>query len=144
MGYASRVALAIDCEAFATERAKYEMGLNQELKPILDPANWGVWDVHHKAKVSLWYSETNQCESRKVHVWMADGVNWYDGYSLVEAVTKLIGILEDARKPNALPTYGFIRTGEGEGDTEEQGDPYDFDLYTETVLHIPEPVSEEE
>ena len=68
-----------------------------------------------------------------IFVW--EHVKWYDNYEDVKGIMKVV---EDAIEGCPKCGVGFMRVGEEAGDIESTGEPYEFSIYSNTVIEIPE------
>lgn len=88
------------------------MGLNPEYEHMFEKGFWKEYDKGHYVVLRV------------------NGVKWYTDYPDVESIMNFI--VDMATKDKAC--IGFIRVGEEQGDTEEIGSPWNFDIYTETTI----------
>ena len=103
MGYRSEVALALDAPATSALSALAK--IEPEVKELLDEAT---------------DSRTGENESR--YYW--ESIKWYESYAEIRLIKAFLAMLPD-------DSYGIIRMGEELDDIEQDGVPYDFELYVE-------------
>jgi len=105
MGYRSQVAIGITKKAF-------EKHVDQKTKPFED--------------CDLIYDS----EDNVTFLW--EDVKWYDSYSDVQAITKVIkeALAEDET------SVGMVRIGEEAGDIETLGSPWEFEISSSCTMNI--------
>jgi len=97
-------------------------------------------DIYVKAKASCLFELTEALEKADLKDYVEltveddiismkiSDVKWYTGYKDVDIMNKIFYKLADEG------SLGLIRLGEGRGDVEEIGNPWDFDMYTLTTI----------
>lgn len=56
-----------------------------------------------------------------------ESIKWYDERPDIRAIEDMLDELDD-------DDFGFIRLGEEQGDIENKGMPYDYEMYTQTTV----------
>ena len=80
--------------------------------------------------VPKWLKEEPPAQVSDSVYWRFSGVKWYDSYPEVAEVMSYLSKKE-------AQNYGFVRTGEDIGDIEEEGEPWEFDLYATQGIETP-------
>lgn len=112
MGYSSTVAIAYN------KKVKTDLLLEVlELPPLLKECD-----------------DTHENDTGTYHFFSS--IKWYEEYKDVTEVKDFLDKIENLY-PEDPGAYGFIRTGEETWDVDERGQPWDFDLYAETIITSP-------
>jgi len=72
-----------------------------------------------------------QTDENVIFIW--EDVKWYDTYEDVKSVMRVFNKVIE--KEDCSENAGFLRKGEDDGDIENQGAPYEFEIYTVTSVN---------
>lgn len=110
MGYTSQIVIAISKEVLARD--------------LIDP--------HIPLFLKDMDSETD--DRLNCVFWELQDWKWYESIYEVQQLEAWFQLMEDAKD-----NFGVLRIGESDGDTQNWGQPYDFDIYVCRHIDYPRP-----